>query len=173
MTRDMGAVAVPFEGAESTAFGWPIVKAGLRDLLVGLRERYGAALPPIYVTENGAAFDDDVPDGAGRVHDPGRVDFLAGHLRALAEAMAAGVDVRGYFAWSLLDNFECPRAIRSGSAWSTSTFRPGAISEDLLRLVPQPDRLDPIRGGLRPKRGCGAAAPSREPARPARAAHWP
>jgi beta-glucosidase len=65
----------------------------------------GTALPPIHVTENGAAYPDTVgPDG--RVSDVDRIGLLAAHLRALRPAMAAGVDVRGYFCWSLLDNFE-------------------------------------------------------------------
>ncbi len=88
-----------------TGFGWPVVPDGLRDLLVGLHEEYGAALPPVVVTENGCAYDDPVsPDGA--IHDDRRVDYLASHLRAVGEAVAAGVDVRGYFTWSLIDNFE-------------------------------------------------------------------
>jgi len=89
----------PIEGMPVTAFGWPVVPSGLRELLTGLRERYAAALPPIYVTENGCSTADGVDDQA-------RIEFHAGHLRALGEAAAAGVDVRGYFVWSLLDNFE-------------------------------------------------------------------
>ena len=72
-------------------------------MLVRLHEDYPAV--PLYVTENGAAFHDYVsPDGA--VHDPERIDYLEGHFRAAADAIAAGVDLRGYFVWSLLDNFE-------------------------------------------------------------------
>ena len=59
---------------------------------------------PIYITENGAAFKDTVEDGA--VHDPRRVNYLREHIAACHQAMKAGVDLRGYFAWSLLDNFE-------------------------------------------------------------------
>jgi beta-glucosidase len=69
-----------------------------------VRERYGAA--PIFVTENGAAFDDPPTAAGDRIDDPRRTAYLAGHLRALARAIADGVDVAGYFAWSLLDNFE-------------------------------------------------------------------
>jgi beta-glucosidase len=58
----------------------------------------------VYITENGCAYDDPVIDGA--CHDPRRIRYLDAHLRALHAAMAEGVDVRGYFAWSLLDNFE-------------------------------------------------------------------
>ena len=93
------------EGYPRTYFGWPVVPEGLRDLLVSLKERYGPALPPVHVTENGCAYDDTVgPDG--RCHDPDRVSYLDAHVTAVADALAAGVDVRGYFAWSLLDNFE-------------------------------------------------------------------
>ncbi|MEU9018123.1 GH1 family beta-glucosidase [Actinomadura sp. NPDC048394] len=92
---------VPIDGHPVTAFGWPVVPDGLRELLVRLRDRYGAALPPILVTENGCS----VRDEPGRP-DQERIDFLDGHLRALHQAIAEGVDVRGYFVWSLLDNFE-------------------------------------------------------------------
>jgi beta-glucosidase len=96
---------LPIEGVPTTAFGWPVVPDGLRELLVGLRDRYGAALPPIYITENGCSTADVVaPDG--HVHDGARIDYLDGHLRALRQAIDEGVDVRGYFVWSLLDNFE-------------------------------------------------------------------
>ncbi|HZP54861.1 GH1 family beta-glucosidase [Actinocrinis sp.] len=93
------------EGVPTTAFGWPVVPDGLRDLLVGLRDRYGSALPPVYITENGCSTN-DVLTNDDRVHDTARIDFLAGHLRALHEAIEAGVDVRGYLTWSLIDNFE-------------------------------------------------------------------
>jgi beta-glucosidase len=81
------------------------VPDGLREILVGLKQRYGQDLPPIYVTENGASFADAL-DERGEVADGPRIEFLEGHLRAVAEAIEAGVDVRGYFVWSLLDNFE-------------------------------------------------------------------
>ncbi|SCL22799.1 GH1 family beta-glucosidase [Micromonospora inyonensis] len=101
---------LPFELAEldgypRTAFDWPVVPEGLRELLVGLRDRYGDALPPIEITESGCAYDDE-PDADGRVHDPERIAYLDGHLRALRAAVDEGVDVRGYFVWSLLDNWE-------------------------------------------------------------------
>jgi beta-glucosidase len=83
--------------------GWPVTPDGLRALLVGLKETY-PNLPPIYITENGAAYDDPVIDGA--CHDPRRIAFLDAHLRAVSVAMDQGVDVRGYFQWSLMDNFE-------------------------------------------------------------------
>jgi beta-glucosidase len=93
------------EGVPRTAFGWPVVPDGLRELLVSLRDRYGDALPPITITENGCSVADE-PGPDGTVHDQPRIDYLAGHLDALAAACAEGVDVRGYFTWSLIDNFE-------------------------------------------------------------------
>lgn len=95
----------PIPGYPVTAFGWPVIPAGLRDLLLLLRERYGAALPPIHITENGCSADDRVGSD-GTVADPARISYLDGHIRAVREAMDAGVDVRGYFVWTLMDNFE-------------------------------------------------------------------
>ncbi|KAB8193585.1 beta-glucosidase [Nonomuraea phyllanthi] len=96
--------ALPFSdagvtGHPTTAFGWPVVPDGLRELLTGLKARYGAALPPVLITENGCSTEDTLDDGD-------RVAFLEGHIAAMRRAMAEGVDVRGYFVWSLLDNFE-------------------------------------------------------------------
>jgi beta-glucosidase len=62
-------------------------------------------VPPMYLTENGAAYL-DVPGADGQVHDPERIAYVADHLRALHQAIEQGADVRGYFYWSLLDNFE-------------------------------------------------------------------
>jgi beta-glucosidase len=87
----------------TTAMGWEVDPDGLHELLVGVRRDYGDF--PIYITENGAAFDDG-PVVNGTVEDPRRVDYLRAHLEALARAVADGVDVRRYFAWSMLDNFE-------------------------------------------------------------------
>lgn len=92
-------------GYPTTGFGWPVVPDGLRELLVGLKARYGDALPPVYVTENGCSLADEPgPDGA--VDDHERITFLDGHIDAVRAAVAEGVDVRGYYVWSLLDNFE-------------------------------------------------------------------
>jgi beta-glucosidase len=93
------------EGVPHTAFGWPVVPSGLTDLLIGLRDRYGAALPPVLITENGCSTNDTV-DADGRIRDTERISFIDGHLAALRDAMDAGVDVRGYLTWSLMDNFE-------------------------------------------------------------------
>ncbi|TQS40058.1 GH1 family beta-glucosidase [Cryptosporangium phraense] len=103
--EQLGTEIVEYPGAPTTAMGWPVVPEAFTELLTGLVTQYGCALPPIYVTENGAAYDDR-PDPDGRVQDDDRIAYLDAHLRAVHAAMAAGVDVRGYFCWSLLDNFE-------------------------------------------------------------------
>jgi len=100
----VGAGAVAQPQSTYTATGWEVYPQGLVDTLNRVRERYGN--PPVYITENGAAFYDP-PVAEGEPHpDPLRVAYLRAHLRAVAEAIAQGCDVRGYFAWSLLDNFE-------------------------------------------------------------------
>ncbi len=86
-----------------TDIGWPVDATGLRDLLVGMHRSY-PNLPPVYVTENGAAYDDPPLDG--EVADVRRVSYLDAHIRAVLAAIGDGVDVRGYFGWSFLDNFE-------------------------------------------------------------------
>jgi len=96
---------VGITGHPTTAFGWPVVPDGLRELLTGLRARYGAALPPVYITENGCS-QPDVPGPDGVIDDQARIAFLDGHIQAVRDAQREGVDVRGYFVWSLLDNFE-------------------------------------------------------------------
>ena len=86
-----------------TAMGWNIDPTGMHELLTGLSRTYPDL--PLMVTENGAAFDDEVtPDG--RVHDVDRVSYIHRHLDAVGQAMDDGADVRGYFVWSLMDNFE-------------------------------------------------------------------
>ena len=98
------AAGVRQKRATYTETGWEVFPRGLCDTLKRVKERYGN--PPLYVTENGAAFFDPPTADEGRVRDPLRVAYLRDHLRAVHDAIAAGVDVRGYFAWSLLDNFE-------------------------------------------------------------------
>ena len=88
---------------ELTGFGWEQNADAFAELLVRLGRDAGGV--PIVVTENGSAFP-DVPDEDGRIVDPQRTRYLLDHLRAVHQALSAGVDVRGYLAWSLLDNFE-------------------------------------------------------------------
>ncbi|CAM5336642.1 beta-glucosidase [Streptomyces spiroverticillatus] len=100
-----GADTVAFHQppGERTAMGWSIDPSGLYELLV----QYGQDAPgvPLYVTENGAAYDDK-PEADGTVQDPERIAYLHAHLDAVRRAVAVGADVRGYFLWSLMDNFE-------------------------------------------------------------------
>jgi beta-glucosidase len=98
-----GFVEAPLDGVERTQMGWEVYPDGLRDLLIGFHRDYDN-LPPIYITENGMASNDSVIDG--RVDDAQRIAFLSRHFAAIDAAIKAGVDVRGYFVWSLLDNFE-------------------------------------------------------------------
>lgn len=95
----------PIEGYPVTAFGWPVIPAGLTELLVQLKDRYADRLPPIYITENGCSHEDEVA-ADGTVYDQFRIGYLDGHIRAIADAMAAGVDVCGYLTWTMMDNFE-------------------------------------------------------------------
>lgn len=107
------ALGTPWVGADDvefirpegpyTAMGWNIDPSGMTELLLRLRDEHPDQ--PLMITENGAAFDDTVsPDGA--VHDALRIDYISRHLEAVGVAIDQGADVRGYFAWSLLDNFE-------------------------------------------------------------------
>jgi beta-glucosidase len=86
-----------------TDMGWPITPDGFTELLVRLHSDY-PNMPPIYITENGCAYDDPVI--AGRCADPRRIEYLDLHLRAVKDAIDEGVDIRGYYQWSLMDNFE-------------------------------------------------------------------
>ncbi|MFB7087968.1 GH1 family beta-glucosidase [Streptomyces sp. NPDC056296] len=104
---EFGGLALPaelpfsvrgIEGRPLTDFGWPVVPEGLTELLTGFRDRYGDRLPPVVITENGCSYEG--------LDDQDRITYLDGHVRALHRALEAGVDVRGYFVWSLLDNFE-------------------------------------------------------------------
>lgn len=104
---EFGGITIPaelpftvkeIEGVPTTDFGWPVVPEGLTELLTDFHERYGDRLPPVVITENGCSYEG--------VDDQRRIAYLDGHVRALHKAAEAGVDVRGYFVWSLLDNFE-------------------------------------------------------------------
>ena len=95
---------VPQPRSMHTELGWEVAPDAFADILQWVRATYGDV--PIHVTENGSAFYDPPVAFADPLPDPHRVHYLREHLRALRRAIAAGVDVRGYFAWSLLDNFE-------------------------------------------------------------------
>jgi beta-glucosidase len=102
-----------------TEFGWPVVPEGLTELLTDLHTRYGL---PMYVTENGCAYE-------ASPEDPQRVEYLSGHLEAVRSAIAKGADVRGYFVWSIMDNFE----------WAEGyTKRFGLVHVDFDTLVRTP-----------------------------------
>ncbi|MFF4981187.1 GH1 family beta-glucosidase [Streptomyces sp. NPDC001046] len=103
-----GIRTVP-QGAERTAMGWEVLPEGLTRLLVRLGRDYPGT--PLVITENGAAYDDEVaPDG--QVHDPLRVEYFRSHIAAVCRAAEQGADIRGYFAWSLMDNFEWAEGYR-------------------------------------------------------------
>jgi beta-glucosidase len=97
-------VSVRQKQATYTETGWEVFPQGLTDTLMWVKKRYGDI--PQYVTENGASFYDPPDARAGRVDDPLRIDYYRAHLRAVHSAIEQGVDVRGYCAWSLMDNLE-------------------------------------------------------------------
>jgi beta-glucosidase len=98
MTTEEGIV----QGYDMTAMGWPIVPQGLADLLARVQRDY--APQAVYITENGAAFDDEVVNG--QIQDERRLAYLRDHFAAAHQAIEAGVPLRGYFVWSFMDNFE-------------------------------------------------------------------
>ncbi|MGP3534436.1 GH1 family beta-glucosidase [Microbacterium sp. RD1] len=127
-----------------TAMGWNIAPEGLEELLVSLRGQFPDQ--PLMVTENGAAFD-DVVEGDGSVRDAERLDYLRRHFTAAHRALARGVDLRGYFVWSLLDNFEwgygyakrfgivrvdfdtLERTVKDSGAWYAQLARTGVLPD--------------------------------------------
>ena len=88
-----------------TDMGWPITAHGLGDLLIRWTREYGDAIPQMFITENGVAFDDGLSED-GEIHDQRRIDYLNDHLYSVLDAINRGADVGGYFQWSLMDNFE-------------------------------------------------------------------
>ncbi len=127
---------------EHTEMDWPIVPQGLRRFLCWMSKRYPSL--PVYVTENGAAMA-DVPDEAGYVDDQDRIAYLRDHLAAASDAVADGVDLRGYFAWTLMDNLEwslgfskrfglircdfgtLKRTIKASGHWYANVIRAGGL----------------------------------------------
>lgn len=114
--ESLRSVGMHRPGVDRTPMEWEIEPDSLRELLVNVRENYTEL--PIYITENGCANDDYVaPDGG--IHDEERTRYLIGHIGAVHDAISAGVDVRGYFVWSLMDNFEWSEGYsrRFGITW--------------------------------------------------------
>ncbi|MDQ3782126.1 MAG: GH1 family beta-glucosidase [Actinomycetota bacterium] len=99
-----GHVSATTAGQDTTDMGWPVTPRGLSDVLTWLDDRYPGH-PPFMVTENGGAFDDPVAED-GTIDDRRRIDYLHSHLTALHQVIDGGIEVGGYFVWSLLDNFE-------------------------------------------------------------------
>ena len=134
-------------GLPTTDMGWEVQPEGLTRLLTRLQQDYtGPRGTAMFITENGAAYPDVVqPDGS--VHDPERLAFVDAHLRAVRDAIDAGADVRGYFAWSLMDNFEWAlgydkrfglvhvdyatqaRTVKSSGRWYAEVARTGVVPE--------------------------------------------
>jgi beta-glucosidase len=103
VSDDLGVTEIGRPGVSRTTTDWEIEASALDELLRRVHDDYTRL--PLFITENGAAFDDYV-DQQGEVRDPERIEYLDGHLRAVRDAISAGGDVRGYFVWSLMDNFE-------------------------------------------------------------------
>ncbi|MEN8234090.1 MAG: GH1 family beta-glucosidase [Actinomycetota bacterium] len=102
-TEETGVEPGPNPPDGYTEMGWPILPQALTGLLKRIHDDYGAT--DIRVTENGASYSDG-PGPDGRIHDHRRIDYLHNHLSAVADAIELGIPVTGYFAWSILDNFE-------------------------------------------------------------------
>ena len=132
-----------------TVMGWPIVPEGMRDLLIRLHTDSGGL--PLYVTENGCAADDYLtPEGT--VEDRERIEFIHGHLDAVLQAIDAGVNVAGYFHWSLLDNFEWAEGYRRRFGLHYVDFPSGRRiakrSAEFYRQVALTGQLPAFPGGL-------------------------
>ncbi len=147
---------LPFEPLELTGypvtdFGWSVVPDGLREIVTTFHERYGRSLPPIYITESGCSYHDTIAaDGA--IHDAARVAYHEAHLLALGQAMAAGADVRGYFVWSILDNFEWAAGYQERFGlvhvdYDTLTRTPKDSFYWLQRIIDQSASLTPASNG--------------------------
>ena len=129
---------VPWDGPR-TAMGWTVEPSSLTELLLRLKRDYGDV--PLVITENGASYDDPELDGQAVIEDPQRVAFIRGHVEAVERAVAAGVDVRGYYVWSLLDNFEWEHGYdRRFGIVAVNFENLEADAEAQRALVPRPDR---------------------------------
>ncbi|MBM4426267.1 MAG: beta-glucosidase [Chloroflexi bacterium] len=131
-------------GSEYTEMGWEVCASALRRMLNKINREYN--VPPIYITENGASFHDEV-SADGKIHDPRRLDYLKNHFIQTRLAMQDGVDVRGYMVWSLMDNFEWghgytkrfgiirvdyetqKRTIKDSGEWYAEVIRKNEISD--------------------------------------------
>lgn len=116
-------VGPPDPDAEVTAMGWEVAPAALSDMLGRLRRDYGN--PPVYLTENGAAYADERRGAGGRIEDLDRSRYLRAYLAAAAGARAEGSDLRGYFVWTLVDNFEWSDGYRR--RFGLVEMRPGSL----------------------------------------------
>ncbi|MBL8063959.1 MAG: beta-glucosidase [Anaerolineales bacterium] len=132
------------EGSEYTEMDWEVCAPALRRMLVKINSEYN--LPPIIITENGAAFKDEV-SADGKIHDPRRIEYLKNHFIQTRLAMLDGVDVRGYMVWSLMDNFEWghgfskrfglaytdyatrKRIVKDSGEWYAEVIRTNEVSE--------------------------------------------
>lgn len=133
------------EGAPVTAMGWEVSPRDLTRLLLRLHRDY--RLPPLYIAENGAAYEDRLVNG--EIDDEPRRAYLESHLHAAADAIEQGVDLRGYFVWSLLDNFEWShgRAKRFGIVhvdYDTQERRPKRSARWYQRLLCAVRERDPV-----------------------------
>lgn len=129
--KDLPFRLLDWPGVPRTGFGWPVAPDGLRQIAEEMAARYGAALPPVVITEGGASFP-DVVGPEGTVDDAERVSYLAGHLGVAADLAAGavpGLDLQGYYVWTLLDNWE----------WAAGfTQRFGLVHVDFDTLVRTP-----------------------------------
>ena len=163
------SAATPWVGADDvefveqpgpyTAMGWNIDSTGLTDLLVSLHATYPGT--PLMVTENGAAFHDEVALD-GRIHDAARIAYLHDHIAAVGAALDAGADVRGYFVWSLLDNFEwaygydrrfgilrvdydtLARTWKDSAFWYRELIRTRTLPPRMFQLPSEPSPTSPL-----------------------------
>ena len=115
------------EMGPKTDFGWEVYPRGIYDLLLDLKDKYGA--DNIYITENGCSYSDG-PDERNKVNDQRRIDYHHTHLAEIKNAIDDGVDCKGYFAWALMDNFEWAQGFsqRFGLIW---------VNFDSLERIPK------------------------------------